>query len=201
MKHSALFLIIACIALARLVEAQTTVAINQLFPNDMLDERSSLVKSVMGIESSVSVSLIGGIKYVDACNNKTDFGQLKIEIQWYNVNNETGKFTLQLLKDMNGINSEKENFLKRDFDGKTMDFASGTLKIASINKSCVNELTGPTGTMEYSTEALFFSFNNNKIIKIALNDKIKPETAQMIILKIVENVEKFDFSVYGNTIE
>ena len=101
---------------------------------------------------------------------------------------------------MNGAKTEKENFL-REIEGKAEDFARGTLKISSKTKACVNEITGSTGKMEYTSEARYFSFNENRILKITFSDKMKPETARKIILKIADEVAKFDFSVYSKTVE
>lgn len=195
-----LIMIIMIIIMVGNAKAQTTKALHQLFPMDLVDQRSSLKKSVMGIGSSVNVTLNAGIKNIDACHNETDFGSLNVEIRWYNAKDEAGKFTLQLLKEMNGAKTEKENFL-REIEGKAEDFARGTLKISSKTKACVNEITGSTGKMEYTSEARYFSFNENRILKITFSDKMKPETARKIILKIADEVAKFDFSVYSKTVE
>jgi len=104
------------------------------------------------------------------------------------------------MKDMNVAEQDKKSFLNAGNAGKTEDFARGILKISTETKACVNEITGPTGKTEYSTEARFFSFNENRILKITLLDKIKPESAKNIISKIAGEVAKFDFSVYSNTI-
>ncbi len=182
------------------IQAQVTKALNQLVPMDLVDQRSSVNKTVGGIGSSVNVTITAGIKYLDACSNEVSFGELKIEVTWHNANDETGKFTLQMMKDMKVADQDKKSFLNDGNAGKTEDFARGTLKIWTETKACVNEITGPTGKTEYSTEARFFSFNENRILKITLLDKIKPETAKNIISKIADNVAKFDFSVYSNTI-
>jgi hypothetical protein len=180
-------------------KAQVTKALNQLIPMDLVDERSETYKTVMGIGSGVNISIVAGIKYIDACSN-ADFGNLKVEITWHNANDETGKYMLQMMKEMNVAEQDKKNFLNTGSAGKIEDFSGGTLKIYSDNKACVNEITGSTGKVEHSTEARYFSFKGSTILKITFLNKIKPETAKNIISKIADDVAKFDFSVYSNTI-
>jgi len=200
MKIKTFLTLLLVIAAVIKIQAQVTKALNQLVPMDLVDQRSSVNKTVGGIGSSVNISIVAGIKYLDACSNEESFGDLKIEVTWHNANDETGKYMLQLMKDMNVAEQDKKSFLNAGNAGKTEDFARGILKISTETKACVNEITGPTGKTEYSTEARFFSFNENRILKITLLDKIKPESAKNIISKIAGEVAKFDFSVYSNTI-
>lgn len=200
MKIKTLFTLLLIVSAGIKIQAQVVKALNQLVPMDLVDQRSSVNKTVGGIGSSVNVTITAGIKYLDACSNEESFGELKIEVTWHNANDETGKYMLKMIKEMNVADQDKKSFLNSGTAGKIEDFARGTLKISTETKACVNEITGPTGKTEYSTEARFFSFNENRILKITLLDKIKPETAKNIISKIASEVAKFDFSVYSNTI-
>jgi hypothetical protein len=199
MKIKTIFTLLLVVAAGIKIQAQVTKALNQLVPMDLVDQRSEVHKTVGGMGSGVNITIIAGIKYIDACSD-ADYGNLKVEITWHNANDETGKYMLQMMKEMNVAEEDKKSFLNAGNAGKTEDFARGTLKISTETKACVNEITGVTGKTEYSTEARFFSFNENRILKITLLDKIKPETAKNIISKIAGEVAKFDFAVYCNTI-
>lgn len=199
LKHSLLTAVMLAGICGPVVKAQVTKALNSLVPTDLVDKRSSIFKAVSGIGSSVNINMGAGLKYVDACSD-SDFGNLKIDITWHNANDETGKVMLQMMEQMNVAEQDKETFLKGDKGAKRQDFAGGSLEILSSNKPCVNEISGPTGKTQYSTEAKYFSFKNNTVLKITLNNKMKPETAKNVISKIADDVAKFDFSVYSNTV-
>ncbi len=101
MKIKTFFTLLLVIAAGIKIQAQVTKALNQLVPIDLVDQRSSVNKTVGGIGSSVNISIVAGIKYLDACSNEESFGDLKIEVTWHNANDETGKYMLQMMKDMN----------------------------------------------------------------------------------------------------
>lgn len=197
MKLKTILALLVIISTSALLNAQVTKDLNKLIPMHLVDSRSKINKTIMGIGASVHITIAAGMKYVDACS-KESTGNLKIEINWYNENDETGKVMLQMMKDMNGAEQEKESFLKQSKQGKTENLAGGILKMETSKKECRDAITGPTGEWEYSTDAWFFSFKDNRILKIVFTDKIKPETANKIIANIAAETAKFNFSVYSS---
>lgn len=198
MKFRIIQALILLILTGALLQGQVTKDLNKLIPSELVDSRSNINKTVMGIGASVHITIAAGIKYIDACT-KESFGSLNVEINWYNGNDETGKVMLEMMKDMNAASQEKEDFLKQSKEGKTESFARGTLKIESSKTECRDAVNGPTGQFEYSTKAWYFSFNDNRILKIVFVNKIKPETAKNIISKIAAEAAQFNFSVYAST--
>ncbi len=184
-------------------KAQTTKALNQLIPMEIVDKRGSIHKLVSGMEFNVHTDITVPVKYLDGCSEDS-FGSLIIELNWYDASDETGKFMLQSMKDLNVIEQDKQSFFAQsDFDvdkAKSEDFAGGALLYTTSSKACVNEITGPTGITEYFTDAKCFVFTGTTIMKIEITSKIKPETVKTILSKIVEEAKKFDFSVYKTTV-
>ncbi len=198
MKFRTILILLLIVTASAALKAQSLKDLNNIIPMDLVDSRSKVDKTVMGIGASVHVTIAASIKSVDACS-KADFGHLKVEINWYNGNDETGKVMLQMMKDMNGADQEKESFLKQSKEGKAENLAKGTVKIESSKKECRDAITGPTGEWEYTTNAWYFSFSDNRIIKIVFTDKIKPEAAKKIIANIALEATKFNFSRYAAT--
>ncbi len=187
-----LFFSMTCV----LVKGQVTNALNQLIPMEIVDERDGIRKTVGGIGFNVRVTINAGIKFLDGCSDES-YGSLGIEIIWYDANDETGKYTLQMMKDLGAEKQDRQSFLGQ---GEIQEFAGGNIVLSSSNKACVNEITGPTGKIEYYTDAKYFSFNGTTTVKISLSSKIKPETVKAILVKIVEEAGKFDYSIYKTTV-
>jgi hypothetical protein len=179
-----------------LVKGQVTNALNQLIPMEIVDERGGIHKTIGGIGFNVRVTIIAGVKYLDGCSDES-YGSLNVEIIWYDANDETGKYTLQMMKDLGAANQEKQSFLGQV---DIQEFAGGNMVLSSSNKACVNEITGPTGKLEYYTDAKYFCFNGTTTVKISLSSKIKPETVKTILAKVVEEAGKFDYSIYKTTV-
>ncbi len=183
--------------------AQSLSSFNQFVPAEMVDARSSVFKNVMGIGSFVQASVNAGIKNADACSD-SDYGNLHIDISWYNESDEGGKVMLQMMRDMNGIESQKDDFFHSgSFDpdqSVSEDLAGGTLLYVTHAKPCINTISGPTGQTEHSTEARFFAFFEDRVITVDLSAKIKPETARNLIIRIAEKANNFDFSSYKSVV-
>ena len=145
-----LFFSMTCI----FVKGQVTNALNQLIPMEIVDERGGIHKTVGGIGFNVRVSINAGIKFLDGCSDES-YGSLGVEIIWYDANDETGKYTLQMMKDLGAVKQDRQSFLGQ---GDIQEFAGGNIVLSSSNKACVNEITGPTGKIEYYTDAKYFSF-------------------------------------------
>ncbi len=185
------------------LKAQSTKALNVLIPMSIVDKTINPInKSIGGIGASVNITVNSGIKYLDGCS-EDNVGSYKGEFNWYDANDETGKFLLQMVKQPANIEQQKKTFFGQSvFDlnkSKIEDFAGGTLRYIAESKPCVNEITGSTGKTEYITQAKFFAFNGNTMIKIDLSSKIKIETIKTTIAKIVDEAKKFDFAVYKTT--
>jgi hypothetical protein len=193
----AAMVLIACLSLLSIwVKAQVTKPLNVIVPGYIIDERGKLHKSIGGMDFNVRITIDAGVKYLDGCSNES-FGELHTEIIWYNANDETGRVMLQMMKDLNAVEQDKQSFLGA---GSIREFAGGSLILTSSEKACVNEITGPTGKTEYNTDARYFAFNGFTTTKISISSKIKPETVQSILSYMVEQIAKTDFSIYKTTI-
>lgn len=178
------------------IKAQETKLLNQLLPMDMIDKSESIHKIVGGMGFMVHSDIQTAIKSINSCAAGT-YGTLNIELNWYDLNDETAKFTINTMKQLDGVEQEKQNFFENVV---TEDFAGGSIIITTKSKPCVNEITGPTGETDHNTSVKYYEFTGSTFIKIAMSAYIKPEIAKSIITKVVEEVKKFDFSVYKNTI-
>lgn len=176
-------------------KAQTTKELNQFLPMNLLDSRGTFHKTIGGLGFMVMADIMFPIQWLDACDNEASNGNIKLEIMWYDLSDETAKYTIDIMKQPGGIEQEKKSFLG---NGEYEKFAGGDLKIVSSSDACINEITGPTGKLAYQTSAFYYCFTGTTFIKLGLNSAIKPETAKTIISKIGEEVKKFDFSVYKN---
>lgn len=190
-----LLLILCFSALSITVKAQSTKALNQLLPMYLMDKRGGVHKTIGGAGFYVGTTITLAIKFLDGCDNQIGYGFLSINITWYDLKDETAKYTLDVMKQLGGFEQEKQSFLG---EGDTEDFAGGNLRLTSSSKACVNELTGPTGEMGYYTEARYYCFTGTTFIELSIHSAIKPETIKPIIAKIAEGIRKFDFSVYKN---
>lgn len=180
--------------------AQMHKAANKLIPLELADRRGGPVSRIItGIDASVNIAVTSGIKYQNACQDN-DAGKYKGEFIWYDANNETGKFLLQMVSQLNAVEQDKASFFAQSgFDmkkAKTEDFAGGTLCIIEESKPCVNEISGPTGKTEYISHARYFGFTGSTMIKIDFYSKVKSETVKSTIAKIMEEARKFDFSIF-----
>ncbi len=178
---------------------QVSKPLDKIIPSDIIDARTTMRKSIGGIGATVSITMDVGVKYLDGCSDG-NYGNLNVEIVWYNQQDETGKMLIGMMKQLNTVEQDKATFLKGIELGNKEEFSKGTLLLASSHQECINEITGGTGKIEYSSEVKYFSFSNNAMLKITLSSKIKPETAKGIISKVQDEVSKFDFSMFINTV-
>jgi len=184
--------------------AQNTKALNVLIPMSIADKRGGPIsKSVGGIDAMVNITVNCGIQYLDGCSDEAA-GTYKGEFNWYDSNNETGKFLFDMVKQPANIEQEKKRFFEQgSFElskAKMEEVAGGQLYYITESTPCVNEMTGATGKTGYFTQAKFYAFSGNLIIKIDFTSKIKPETVKTTIAKLVEEAKKFDFAVYKTTV-
>jgi hypothetical protein len=161
--------------------------------------------SVMGIGSSVHVDINCDMNNYTKCIRDNVFGRLDIEINWYNANDETGKFTLNMMKDMQMIPQEMADFKKSSgFEqiekAKEVLIAGGKYWIFTQQKQCVNEITGPSGETEHHTQIRSYLFDGIKTIKLDLKGYFTPDKAKEIMLETVQNIKKIDFSALANVV-
>jgi hypothetical protein len=172
---------------------------------DLSRTNGKITKSVMGIGATANIRLMAGLNDYNACQEGTFTTHgIDIDIAWYNTADETGKYMLQILKDMNGVNQIRDDF--RDGSGFNTDEAAeenvegGTLWIITQQDECMNEITGPTGKTRYATHLRYFNFNGSVMLKIELNSKSKPEKMKDILIPIVQQCLKFDFASFNYTV-
>ena len=113
--------------------------------------------TVMGIGSTVHIDINCDLNNEAKCVQDNIFGRLNIEINWYNTNDETGKFMLNLIKDKQVISEEMEDFKTRSgFEkieqAKEVSAEGGKYWIFTEQKQCINELSGPSGETEHHTQ-------------------------------------------------
>jgi len=183
--------------------AQSLSAADKLIPWDYVSQSLRKAnKTVMGMESSVNLSIVAALTENNACGKVANDGRLDVNIHWFNASDETGAFMLQMMKDMNGVGQEKDNFQMKGKSGagevKTEEWSGGTLWYEENQRACVNEISGPTGITEVSTHARFFQFNGAAIIKIEVGGMNNVATTKEIIAKTLELINGFDFSVLKN---
>jgi hypothetical protein len=202
MKIKRLFLV-PLILVSSILDAQDIAAFNQFIPGNLIDSRSSISKNILGVGPYLQAHIGAGIKNSDACS-EADYGRLQIEFFWYNPEDEGGKMMLQMMKDMNGVQGQKDDFFDQSSfendQAQSEELAGGTLRYVSTENPCINTISGATGKTAYATKALFFAFTGNLIIKINLSAGIRVETARSLIIQIAEKAGKFDFSIYKTTV-
>jgi len=176
------------------VTAQLTNGLDKILPVDMVDSRGGITRSVAGMDFMVRIFITEAIKNIDACSD-ADYGHLSVEIMWYDKNTELGDSQIEMIGMMEIDKQQKEDFLGK---GTYKDLAGGSLVIETASKECINEITGPTGKIQHSTDAKYFSYTGSAIVKIGYAGKVKAETATNIITKVAGEIKKFDFSIYKN---
>jgi len=183
--------------------AQSLSAADKLIPWNYVNQTIRKAnKTVMGIESSVNLSIVAALTENNACRKGANDGRLDVNIQWFNAADETGAFMLQMMKDMNGVGQVKDDFQMKGSSSagelKTEEWSGGTLWYEENQRPCVNEISGPTGITEVSVHARFFQFNGSAIIKIEVGGMNNVATTKEIIAKTLELINGFDFSVLKN---
>ncbi len=198
-KSLSLAPIIPLLLIGLVTTAQSLSAFNEFVPAGMVDARSGISKNVLGMGAYAQVAINAGVKQTEGCSD-SDYGRLQIEFFWYNDADEGGKMMLKMMKDMNGAEAQKNDFLGRESgdDHQTIseELAGGTLRYNTSAKPCINTISGATGKTEYSTKAKYFAFTGNLVIKTELSAKIKPETAKSLIEHIASRAKDFNFSAY-----
>jgi hypothetical protein len=193
------------ICLHMMSHAQSLQNLETLLPMNHVNQHFGKVRKVVGgIGSMLHIDIVADLNSYEACYNGPEPGGfLNAEFNWYNSNDETGKFMLQLLKDMDGINQQMNEFKNSSgmdvSEAKESDFMGGKLWTISTQNECVNELSGPTGVTAYESSGRYFLFNRNTILKIDLTCACKPDKIIEIIKHIVEKTGQFDFSSLKNT--
>lgn len=197
-----LIVVLACLSF--ITQAQDNKEIDKLIPYDYVNQSfKKPIKMIVGIGSSVNINIVADLEDTDACQpNTISTSGLKMDIAWYNTNDETGKMMLSMLKDLGAIEQNMESFKAESgleiSEAKEENFSGGKLWITSSQKPCINEITGPTGQTQYNTHLRYFLFNGTTIVKIEIELLGKPDIAKEILSKIMANLGKFDFSLYKN---
>lgn len=197
-----LIVILTCLSFN--TQAQDNKEIDKLIPYDYVNQSfKKPMKMIAGIGASVNINIVADLDDTDACQPKSiSTAGLKMDIAWYNTNDETGKMMLSMLKDLGAIEQNMEAFKRESgfdiSDAKEETLYGGKLWTTSSQKPCINEITGPTGQTQYNTHLRYFLFNGTTIAKIEIEFLGKPDIAKEILSKIIANLGKFDFSLYKN---
>ncbi|RAR46362.1 PH domain-containing protein [Flavobacterium lacus] len=173
--------------------------IEQILPMKDIDQTYEKIQTALAnMGSMVHVDMAASMKNYDDCkrNDRTP-GGLNIEIDWYNTNDEVGKMMANLIKSdieniMNSFHSSSgfENLDK----AKEVEIKGGKMWINSKQKACVNEITGPTGETEFTTQIRAFVSTETMVLKIDLKANSKPATLEHSLNYILEKVSLVNFS-------
>lgn len=163
---------------------------------DQTFEKLTIMPSNMGF--LVHLEINASLKNYDDCSRKDRLqGGLKIEIDWYDANNETGKMMAGMIK--SDIEKITQSFkgssgFENMSEAVESNIKGGKMWIYTKAKSCVNEITGPTGETEHLTQIRAFVFTGSKMLKIDLKSRTKPSNLEQSLKIILEKWETFDFS-------
>ena len=202
MKRSILILLI--ITSATMLSAQPAAGIDALIPAEFVNKSmGSVSKQVMGLESNVNVVIIAPLTEVNACSSKSGDGRLDAMIKWYNKADETGQFMLSMITDYHGIEQEKQSFLGQSGfnadEARLEEWESGSLWFTEVKKTCMNEISGPTGKTEISTHARYFRFTGNTFVEIDIYGYNSLSRTKEILKNMLQKIAAFDFSTLKST--
>lgn len=181
--------------------AQNTSNAESLLPMGDVNQKIRKVQQMVSdLGMMVRIEVNADLNSYNSCNNGPEpAGRVDLELTWYNTNDETGKYMLQMLKDLNGIEQMKESFKHSSGmeieKAKEEEFMGGTLWIIANQNECVNEITGPTGVTAYQTIARYFLFQDSVIFQIDIDWACKQAKAKEMISYIVEKSKQFNFIV------
>lgn len=188
------------ISMHLLSHAQSSPDIEALLPMNHVNQYLRNVQKVAGgIGSMTNINIVADLNSYNACYNGPEpGGVLHAEFIWYNSNDETGKFMLQLLKDMDGINQQMNEFKNSSgmdvSEANESDFMGGKLWTISTQKECVNEISGNTGVTAYQSSARYFLFNGTTILKLDISCACKPDKVKEMISFMAAKTGQFDFA-------
>jgi hypothetical protein len=179
--------------------SQNTKSIEAILPMKDIDQtidKMYYLPANMGFMAHVDVSA-SLVNYDDCSDHGQTQGGLKIQIDWYNINDETGKMMADMVKgDISNVMNNFKNSSGFENLSKAVesDIKGGKMWIYTSQKPCVNEITGPTGETEYFTQIRAFVFTGNKLLKIDLMSKSHPSTLEQSLRFFLDQSENFDFS-------
>lgn len=185
---------------------QSLKSLHQLLPLEEVNlESGKITGQVMGSGGSVVVLLYANLDNTDACQKGSiSYKGLKVNITWYDKDDELGKSMLEMMDMLNAIPQMMEEFKNESgFDAnqaKEEMIEGGKMWVISKSSPCINTISGPTGVTEYKTSLRCFVFNGTTVIKIEIDCNSKAERVIGIARKIVEKAGKFDFTPYKNMV-
>jgi hypothetical protein len=204
MKKNALLIFAVAILFVSPLFAQSNQKVEDFLPMKDIDQSISKIYSQvsnLGFQNHVDIS--ADLKTFDDCIWNKQQGRLKMEIDWYNTNDETGKMIADMIK--GDIPNIMKNYLYSSFnDNMKSDQAKeeiikgGKLLVYSKNSQCVNEITGPNGETQYFTAIRAFVFTGCLKLEISLYSYTKVDTLKQTLTEIIKKAESFDFSSFKN---
>ena len=186
------------------VFAQSQADIAKLVPSQVVN----LKKAISPIPNYiVNISIIGDIPETMACQPQSlSLGGLKLELNWYNKNDETGKMMLGLVSNKSDIEKNWASHKKQIDEIYQHYSAPGN----SISCSQVKEEDVPGGKLylvEYSyslcdtnrdkqhtVQAKCFFFNGSVNGNIEIISQCKPEEVREMVKSIIKSASEFSFS-------
>ena len=182
-----------------MVFSQNNGSIESILPMKDIDQtidKMYYLPANMGfmVHVDVSASLVN---YDDCSDHDRTQGGLKIQIDWYNTNDETGKMMSDMIKgDISNVMKNFKNSSGFENLSKAVesDIKGGKMWMYASKKACVNEITGATGEIECFSQIRAFVFTGNKLLKIDLISKSHPSTLEQSLRFFLDKSENFDFS-------
>jgi hypothetical protein len=204
MKKNAFLIFIVAILFVNPLFAQNNQKVEDLLPMKDIDQSISKIYSQvsnLGFQNHVDIN--ADLKTYDDCIWNNQQGRMKIQIDWYNTNDETGKMIADMIK--GDIPDLMKSFLYSSFsDQMKIDQAKeeiikgGKLLVYSKNTQCVNEIAGPNGETQYFTAIRAFVFTGSLKMEISLYSYTKADALKQTLNEIIKKAESFDFSSLKN---
>jgi len=179
--------------------SQNNSPIESILPMKDIDQTYEKINTqVSNLVFMTHVDLNASLVNYDDCQRKdrTQEG-LKMQIDWYNTNDETGKMMADMVQAdiANAMKNYKNSSGFEHMDqALESDLKGGKMWMYSHREACVNEMTGATGGMNYFTQIRAFVCTGNKIIKIDLKAATNVTTLEQSLKFILDKCDLFDFS-------
>lgn len=188
------------------VQAQTVSKIEKLLPAGV----SNIKEMVMPLPPSMlRIEYTGDITETKACSNNTlAYGGLKVQLSWYNKNDETGKMMLGMVSNKADIEKHwKTN--KEELDKIHEQYKTGNYG-TSFTYTDVSEETVPGGKLHMISSsntcpesdnarkqlvnARCFFFNGTAHGAITIEAHCTPDEIRAMVTSIIKNAGEFNFS-------
>ncbi len=183
---------------------QSSHKAHDLLPMEDVDQSISKIYAMvsnMGFQTHVDLS--SDLKSYNGCEWDKTLGRLKMEVDWYNTGDETGKMIAEMVQGDNAklmasfFSGHNNDYMEID-KAKEVKIKGGKMMVFSKQSACVNEITGPNGETKYFTSIRAYVFTGSLKMEISLYANTKADALEKTVMKILEKAESFDFGSLQN---